>query len=310
MADTVPGRAPARRTVLAGAGLAAGAALVDAPAEAAVHHHGAPLLATPARHLADRFSYGVTPGLARQVRHHGGARRLVRVAAESRPDPRPSRPEHRVVVPAPRVVHTADRGRERQRHGGRLGGHGRLPELAAAPAHAQPASGPGDHDGVLGEPLQRPGRCRRCLHLAQEVRRRHPRPGPGLLRVAAPGRDRPSRDGHLPGERGLRQGAPEREPGPGAARAAHRRTRRRLHREGRRRLRPDPDRVAGRRLEDLGRDVQQVRPLPPAGSRPRLPQPELLARRPQGDPPVPPLPGAPSGHGAPHRLRAGRGVRQ
>ncbi|MGA8246900.1 MAG: DUF1800 domain-containing protein [Nocardioides sp.] len=76
MAETTPGRAPARRTVLAGAGLAAGAAFVDAPAEAATyaaHHPGARLLATPARHLVGRFSYGVTPQLARQVRQHGGA---------------------------------------------------------------------------------------------------------------------------------------------------------------------------------------------------------------------------------------------
>src|SRR5580765_7888100 len=76
MADTATGRATARRTLLAGAGLAAGAALVDAPADAATyaaHHAGPPLLSASARHLVGRFSYGVTPALARQVRQHGGA---------------------------------------------------------------------------------------------------------------------------------------------------------------------------------------------------------------------------------------------
>jgi hypothetical protein len=72
-------RAAARRAVLAGAGLAAGATLVPRPAHAAAEHraarhHGAPLLGTQARHLVGRFSYGVTPDLAEQVRHHGGAR--------------------------------------------------------------------------------------------------------------------------------------------------------------------------------------------------------------------------------------------
>jgi Protein of unknown function (DUF1800) len=73
-------RPAARRTILAGAGLAAGATLLPQAAEAAeasyvaAHHHGAPLLSTRARHLVGRFAYGVTPALAREVQHHGGAR--------------------------------------------------------------------------------------------------------------------------------------------------------------------------------------------------------------------------------------------
>src|SRR3954470_524503 len=72
----------ARRTILAGAGLAAGATLLPGVAEAATstsyragRHHGAPLLSNQARHLVGRFAYGVTPSLAKQVDHHGGARR-------------------------------------------------------------------------------------------------------------------------------------------------------------------------------------------------------------------------------------------
>jgi hypothetical protein len=69
----------ARRTVLAGAGLAAGATLAPGVAEAATQGSAraasAGLLSTHDRHLVGRFSYGVTPALAREVRSHGGARR-------------------------------------------------------------------------------------------------------------------------------------------------------------------------------------------------------------------------------------------
>jgi hypothetical protein len=66
----------ARRTVLTAAGAAAGTALLSGAADAASSstHHGQPLLGAKARHLVGRFSYGVTPALAREVRKHGGAR--------------------------------------------------------------------------------------------------------------------------------------------------------------------------------------------------------------------------------------------
>jgi hypothetical protein len=73
-----PGHPAARRTVLAGAGLAAGAGLtasLEGSAYAAVPRASVPLLSTQARHLVGRFSYGVTPALARQVRAHGGAQK-------------------------------------------------------------------------------------------------------------------------------------------------------------------------------------------------------------------------------------------
>jgi hypothetical protein len=78
--DRTPGdrrRGTARRAVIAGSGLALGAGLLPEVANAApadAHHHGARLLSTQARHLVGRFSYGVTPALAREVRNHGGAR--------------------------------------------------------------------------------------------------------------------------------------------------------------------------------------------------------------------------------------------
>jgi len=72
------GHPTARRTVLAGAGLAAGAVAatgLEGTASAAAHHPGDALLSTQARHLVGRFSYGVTPALAKQVQAHGGAQK-------------------------------------------------------------------------------------------------------------------------------------------------------------------------------------------------------------------------------------------
>jgi hypothetical protein len=75
-------RTTARRAVLAGAGLAAGATLLphaaeaaDAATYAAARQRDAALLGTQSRHLVGRFAYGVTPALAKQVRHHDGARK-------------------------------------------------------------------------------------------------------------------------------------------------------------------------------------------------------------------------------------------
>jgi hypothetical protein len=74
---------PSRRSVLGGAVVASVTApfALSEPAEAAsttykpAHHRGARLLSRQDRHLVSRFSYGVTPALASQVRAAGGARR-------------------------------------------------------------------------------------------------------------------------------------------------------------------------------------------------------------------------------------------
>jgi hypothetical protein len=73
-----PAHRPGRRTVVAGAGLAVGAAALAGPVEAATaasaDRRSTAQLSTQDRHLAGRFSYGVTPALAHEVRHKGGAR--------------------------------------------------------------------------------------------------------------------------------------------------------------------------------------------------------------------------------------------
>jgi hypothetical protein len=69
-----------RRTVLTGAGAAAAATVLAGPLDAAYADTAATavsrsssLLSTQQRHLVGRFSYGVTPALASEVRKHGGA---------------------------------------------------------------------------------------------------------------------------------------------------------------------------------------------------------------------------------------------
>jgi Protein of unknown function (DUF1800) len=77
--DIDPTRPAARRAVIAGAGLVAGATLLPEAANAAASYtpRQAPdigLLPTQGHHLVGRFAYGVTPELAHQVRSQGGAR--------------------------------------------------------------------------------------------------------------------------------------------------------------------------------------------------------------------------------------------
>src|SRR6476469_10409812 len=67
---------PSRRALVGGA-LAASAVAVTATAEPAYaaggkKHDGPPLLSKPDRHLVTRFSYGLTPELAKDVRKAGG----------------------------------------------------------------------------------------------------------------------------------------------------------------------------------------------------------------------------------------------
>ncbi|QBR91247.1 DUF1800 domain-containing protein [Nocardioides euryhalodurans] len=69
---------PSRRSVIGTAGVLGSAAAVASavPAAAATYrparYRGNPLLSASGRHLVGRFSYGITPALARQVQQHGG----------------------------------------------------------------------------------------------------------------------------------------------------------------------------------------------------------------------------------------------
>ena len=146
--------------------------------------------------------------------------------------------------------------RERQRAGRRLGGDDRLPELAAAAPDAQPAAGARGDDGVLGEPLQRAGQRRRRLHLAGALRPRHPGPGARTRssRCSRPSSVHPAMGMYLgnavsdkdhPNENQGRELLELHTVGLGAG----------YQRARRRRLGPDPDRLAGRRCGTPGTPV-------------------------------------------------------
>lgn len=65
---------PSRRALVGGTLAASAVALTTAPSYAGkAGHDGPPLLSAPDRHLVTRFSYGLTPDLARAVRKAGGA---------------------------------------------------------------------------------------------------------------------------------------------------------------------------------------------------------------------------------------------
>jgi hypothetical protein len=83
-----------RRLVLGGAAATGAAVGLAGPTAAATkyspaRYRGRPMLSAQARHLVGRFSYGVTPALAAQVRAAGGARPwfAAQLSPESIPDP-------------------------------------------------------------------------------------------------------------------------------------------------------------------------------------------------------------------------------
>ena len=240
-----------RRAVAGGVGAASALAAVGSAAGhrartsyRPAHYRGGPkLLGTQARHLVGRFSYGVTPALAAEVRRAGGALAWFE----------PSSPPARSTTGAPTssaswwpsLYRSATEiwHRQRQRDRGRLGGDGRLPALGAAAPDAVPAPGARGDDRALGEPLQRAGQRRRrsapgapssATRSAAHALGRfddllhavitHPAMLINLDNVSSTGR------------------SPQREPRPRAARAAHRRPRR-VRRGRREELRPDPHRL-------------------------------------------------------------------
>ena len=210
--------------------------------------------ARQARHLVSRFSYGITPALAADVREAGGARAWFEqqlAPAVGRPTPA-SRSSatggHPASVPLPAPTLWQ---RQSRRGRGRLGGDGQLRALGARAPDPVAPPGPRGDARVLGEPLQRPRQRRRRVHLAHRLRRRARRARARLLRGPAADRDHAPGDADLPRQRRLHRQAPQREPRPRAARAAHRRPRQ-LRRGRRQELRPDPHRLAGRRCGSRG----------------------------------------------------------
>ncbi len=158
-----------RRSVLGGASVTAPARRLPPPTPHAYRprtRSSSPVAAD--RHLVSRFSYGVTPALAKQVRAAGRRADVVREPARPRAiaDAASSGlrtrggPASRTRA-APRAV-----GPPGARDRGRLGGHGQLRALGSARrirSHRQVLE---IMTRVLGEPPQCPGQRRRRVHLA------------------------------------------------------------------------------------------------------------------------------------------------
>ena len=195
-------------------------------------------------HLANRFTYGFTPGLHEQMTAAGSPDVLVRGPAE------PRRHRRREGECAPVVV-ALDRPRRRRHLAARpvqgraeLGGDAELRPLVPAAPHLLPAAGAGGDDRVLGEPPPRAPRRLRRLHLSRRLRQAPAPPRARAVRRDARRCDHPSRHGHLAGQRPVDEEGAQREPRPRAPRAAHRRSRQ-PHRGRREELRPHPHRLPG-----------------------------------------------------------------
>ncbi len=242
-----------------------------------------------------------------------GARRrrgvqVVRPAADAEPDPRLRRRRHAgVVARSPVRRRDALAAREGRRHG-RLGGHGGLPAVAARAAGPHQPPGARADDRVLAQPPARPGARRRRVHLARRLRPGRPPARARQVLRPADRHDHPPRDGDVPQQRGLHQAAPEREPGPRAARAAHRGPRQ-LHRGRRQELGAHPDRLPGRHVAHLQRLVLRERPLDRPGAGHGLQPRQRRARRPRRHHRVPPLPRETPADRAADRPQAGGQVR-
>ena len=305
-ASPSPALSPA--AAVAGSAGSAAAADDDLSAYLPARFKGADkLLSRQDRHLVSRFSYGVTPG-PRPRRAQGRRRpQLVRAAAEAElGQGQEGRPAPGVVA-QPQARPQGAVGAPDHRRRGRLGGHEQLRPLVDDAPDGVEAAGLRGHGRVLGEPPARPRARRRPVHPPGRLRQPDPRARPGPVRRDAARHDDPPRDADLPRRGRVDQGAPQREPRPGAARAAHGR-RGQLRREGRQGLGPDPDRLVGRHVGDLATRVPRGRPLPRHRQGQGLQGQEPQGQRQEADRRLPALPGAPPGHRRAPRRQAVREV--
>ena len=178
---------------------------------------------------------GPAPGQPVLLRHHAQAgqgrtprgRRpaMVRATAQPEGDQGQADRQDRALVAEPAPQPRRPLAAPERRHRGRLGGHGRLRPLGAdAPDDLEAAAARGD-DRVLREPPARGGGRGPAVRAPGRLRQHHPQARAGPLRPDAAGDHDPPGDADLPRRGGVDQGAPQREPRPRAARAAHRRRR-------------------------------------------------------------------------------------
>ena len=251
---------------------------------------GAPRLAPPvvlpaaSRHFAQRFSGGITPALTTHDHGRGRWPGLVRGPALSGAGRRPRRPTSRRLVPVLGAHATRDLRPPGRRDPGRLGGDVRPQPVDDGQADVQQPPAQGGDGRLLVEPSARAPDGRRCDVLPGVVRHHDPHLRVDPVRLAAPALDRAPCDGPVPRQRGLHQGRAQREPGTGAARAAHRRHRRRLQRARREAVRQDAHRLPRRPVVALVPAV--LRPHRPPHGLPEDHGPQLgqcVRRRSGGD---------------------------
>ena len=200
------------------------------------------------------------------------------------------------MVPRPGRPAVGEVGRQRRGHQGRLAVRRGLRELVDAAADLLHPSGAREHGGVLVGPPARQRQPRHRVGAPRVVRRHHPHPRPGpVLRPAGRLRAAPG-DAALPRQLQVRARRSEREPGPRAARAAHRGPRLGLHRGDGQGLGEDPVRLHRRRLQVLGRLLRREPAHHRSGPGPRLHRPQRIVRRPAARRGLPALPGPPPGH--------------
>ena len=141
------------------------------------------LLSRNDRHLVSRFSYGVTPDLARDVRKAGGAQAWFEQQLQAElGQGQQGRPAPGLVA-EPQARPRASSGSARTQ--GVEGGWEVMNDYARwshdAPDGLEPPGLRG-HGGVLGEPPARPGARRRPVHAPGRLRQPDPRARPGPVR--------------------------------------------------------------------------------------------------------------------------------
>ena len=264
---------PTRRGLLGGAAVAGAAAPIAlaAPASAAtrytpVRYRGAPLLSRADRHLVSRFSYGVTPALAKEVRAAGGARKWFEKQLT------PGAVKEGGVTGlrgwwGPGLSYVGNAGaaslwdrQKREIEGGWevMASYQRWALVRRIRSRRQVLETMSEFwENHFNVPVNGDAAFTWRTDYGMKLRAA----ALDVVRRPAADRDPPPSDGHLPEQRRQHQVGAEREPRSRAARAPHRRPDRGLHRGRRQELRPDPHRLPGRHVAGLLGDLQAPGPL-------------------------------------------------
>ena len=216
----------------------------------------APLLSAADRHLVSRFSYGVTPALAKQVRAAGGARKWFEKQLAGGPASDPGTTGLRDWW-APGLSYTGNAGaaalwdrQKREVEGGWevMANYARWALARRIRSNRQVLEIMCEFwENHFNVPVNGDAAFTWRTDYGMVIRANALGSFAGLLRAAI----LHPVDGDLPQQRGQHEVRAQREPRARAARAAHGRPHRRLHRGRRQELRPHPHRLPGRDVAGL-----------------------------------------------------------